>query len=59
MSFEKVKMTPGVIIKFVRQNDAISVRINEFREKFWDAKSTEERKWYKEQQKNNSKTSVK
>jgi len=51
MSFEKVKMTPGVIIKFVRQNDAISTKINEFREKFWEAKNMESRKNYKAMEK--------
>jgi hypothetical protein len=56
MSFEKVKMTPGVIIKFVRQNNAISVRINEFRENFWEARNTEDRKWYNKQQKNKVKS---
>ncbi len=35
--FEKVKMTPGVLIKFTRQNYAISHKLDEFREKIWEA----------------------
>lgn len=34
--FEKVKMTPGVLIKFTRQNYAISNKLDGFREKVWE-----------------------
>ena len=34
--FEKVKMTPGVLIKFTRQNYAISNKLDGFREKIWE-----------------------
>lgn len=35
--FEKVKMTPSVLIKFTRQNYAISNKLDGFREKIWEA----------------------
>lgn len=46
MQLEKVKMTPGVLIKFRKQNEAISNKIGLFRNKVWDAHSKEERKRY-------------
>jgi hypothetical protein len=37
MQFLKVKMTPLILLKFRRQNDAISNRICVYREKVWEA----------------------
>lgn len=42
MYFKKTKMTPGVIIKFTRQNYAISNKLSLFRDKVWDANNREE-----------------
>ncbi len=50
MSFQKVKMTPAIIIKFTRQNSAVSNRLGNFREKLWDANNRQEAKRYKQQQ---------
>lgn len=50
MSFQKVKMTPAIIIKFIRQNSAVSNRLGNFREKLWDANNRQEARRYKEQQ---------
>lgn len=50
MSFQKVKMTPAIIIKFVRQNHAVSSKLGVFREKLWDASHKQEVKRHKEQQ---------
>ena len=33
MQLEKVKMTPGILIKFRRQNEALSKKIDIFRDK--------------------------
>jgi hypothetical protein len=35
MVFERVKMTPGVLVKFTRQNEALSHRLGDFRENLW------------------------
>jgi hypothetical protein len=37
IQFEKVKMTPGVLVKFRKQNEAISNKLELFREKVWNA----------------------
>jgi hypothetical protein len=36
LRYEKIKMTPGVIIKFIRQISSLSNRLDEFRQKIWD-----------------------
>jgi hypothetical protein len=51
MVFEKVKMTPSVLIKFIRQNNSVSRKLSEFREKVWQAYTMEEARRYKAKQK--------
>lgn len=36
MLLKKVKMNPGVLIKFRRQNEALSNKLEPFREKVWE-----------------------
>jgi len=47
MYFKKTKMTPGVIIKFTRQNYALSNKLSLFRDKVWEANRIQENKIYK------------
>jgi len=49
MNLEKIKMTPGVLIKFIRQNHSISNKLDPFTEKIWETHRREERKRYKKQ----------
>jgi hypothetical protein len=42
IGFEKVKITPGVMIKFIRQNNAVSRKLSELREKIWEADRIEQ-----------------
>ena len=51
MSFEKVKLTPSVIIKFTRQNIAVSNRLNSFKDKIWEAEKIERWRLHQRQQK--------
>ena len=55
IGFEKVKMTPAVIIKFVRQNNAVSRKLEYFREKVWDANRARDAKWHKQMEKERAK----
>ncbi len=48
MSFHKVKMTPSIIIKFIRQNYAVSNRLGLFRDKLWETNNRQVAKRYKE-----------
>ncbi|MFM2330728.1 MAG: hypothetical protein RLZZ26_235 [Candidatus Parcubacteria bacterium] len=41
MEFEKIKMTPIVLSKFRRQNEALASRLEYFREKVWEANRRE------------------
>lgn len=50
MSFQKIKMTPAIIVKFIRQNYAVSNRVGNFRENLWEANQRQEAKRYREQQ---------
>jgi hypothetical protein len=52
MLLEKVKMTPGVLMKFTRQNYSVSNNLGEIREKIWD---TINKETYKNQLKQNVK----
>lgn len=47
IQLEKVKMTPGVLVKFRKQNEALSVRINAYREKVWEINNREYASQYK------------
>ncbi len=40
--FQKTKMTPGVILKFTRQNMAVRDRLSIFRDKIWETNRLEE-----------------
>lgn len=42
MYLEKIKMTPAVINKFTRQNQAVANRLNIFRDKVWEASQKED-----------------
>lgn len=44
MQLEKVKMTPGVLVKFRKQNEALSNKLSLFRDKIWDAHNREGRR---------------
>lgn len=46
IQFEKVKMTPGVLIKFRKQNESMSNKLGLFREKVWNSHNREERRRY-------------
>ena len=47
MEFEKVKMTPGVLIKFRKQNEALANRLGLFRERVWDTNNRESARMYR------------
>ena len=47
VQLEKVKMTPSVLIKFRKQNEALSRKIDFFREKVWAARNRDDRRRYK------------
>lgn len=51
MIFEKFKMTPSVVLKFIRQNQAVSSKIDLFREKVWEAARLEQYRLYKQGEK--------
>jgi hypothetical protein len=36
ISFEKVKMTPGILIKFIRQNNSLANKLEPIRENIWE-----------------------
>ena len=36
LQFEKIKITPGIILKFLRQMSAISSKLGEYPERLWD-----------------------
>lgn len=42
MQLEKVKMTPGVLVKFRKQNEALVNKMDSFREKVWNAHNRED-----------------
>lgn len=46
MQLEKVKMTPGVLVKFRKQNEALSNKLSLFRDKVWDAHNRDDRRRY-------------
>lgn len=48
MSFEKIKMTPGVLIKFIRQNNSVSNKLDPFTDKIWEIHNKEERQRYRQ-----------
>lgn len=47
MEFEKVKMTPGVLSKFRRQNEAMANRLDLFRERMWAANNRQSARMYR------------
>lgn len=55
IGFEKVKITLSVMIKFIRQNDAVSRKLSEFRDKIWESDRVECAKRYKEMEKERAK----
>lgn len=46
IQFEKIKMTPGVLIKFRKQNDAVANKLAQFRDKVLSAYNREDIKNY-------------
>ena len=46
ISFEKVKMTPGILIKFTRQNNSIADRLDKFIEKVMEPSNKDVHKFY-------------
>lgn len=36
ISFEKVRMTPGILIKFIRQNNSLANKLYSLREEIWE-----------------------
>ena len=55
IQFEKVKMTPGVLIKFRKQNESLSNKLFLFREKVWDTHNQEDIKRWRKNEKLNKK----
>ena len=51
IQFEKVKMTPGVLIKFRKQNESLSNRLSLFRDKVWNAFNREGAKRWRKNEK--------
>lgn len=47
IQFEKVKMTPGVLIKFRKQNESVAKKLSLYREKVWDARNKEDYRRYR------------
>ncbi|HEV7702004.1 MAG TPA: hypothetical protein VGO63_00970 [Candidatus Paceibacterota bacterium] len=47
MNFRKIKITPSIILKFIRQNYAIASQLSSFRDKVWEADNKEEARRYK------------
>lgn len=47
MEFVKVKMTPGVLLKFRRQNEAMARKLELFRDKVWDTHNREDARHYR------------
>lgn len=42
MQLEKVKMTPGVLVKFRKQNESLSHRLDSFRDRVWNTHNRED-----------------
>jgi hypothetical protein len=42
IQFEKVKMTPGVLVKFRKQNESLANKLATFRDKVWNVHNLED-----------------
>ena len=47
LQFVKIKMIPGVLVKFRKQNESLSNRLSSYREKVWEAHRKEEYRRYR------------
>ena len=47
IQLQKVKMTPGVLVKFRKQNESVASRLGLFRDKVWDAHNKEDARRYR------------
>lgn len=45
VSFEKVKMTPGILIKFIRQNNSLANKLESLRESVWEVIRKSDKKY--------------